>query len=771
MKSITRPAAASLLLLIALTTTAVSQTKRQTPPKTPPKPVVAPAAVQTPAPTFDTLVPAESYVIYGEIRGVGQLVKSSALTEILEPILKLAGPPKEFRSIVKWLDAHAEEVMTSRLLVATWATSKDLPEVIIALEFASAEEAKKFAAPLNEFLPTVLPPRPVPPSADTLGQTSTTPKPNYYLQQAGTLVLLTPKPLNLKKLKPAGSKPLSEEVNFRAARNRLNSEPVFVFVDVKGMERQEEDQRKSYEEARRLEEERLKKENAGREEELKKMEEPKEESSASDHFEVVTEAKLGTGSASESNEEQPTPDALSTSVASIGASLFSLQSKWPDAVGLALSFENDSFDLRALLINDAGEKNDPIPFMPMLIPGPPLVPETPNILPADTELFVTMSLDLPQIYTLLSKPHQNTTYTYTSRGNLRNANEVVNESPFAGLEKQLKMNLKDDLLPLLGSEIAIRLPVKDFDMLGIPRPPVPMPVTGKTPTPSMAPAILISVKDKEALRALLPKLVDSLGFKGASALAQTERREDTEIVSFVNMFSYAFVGNFLVISGEPATTRHIVDSYLKHETLSADGQFRSYTRWQPRPMQGQVYISPALMESYKTWAEQPSTRVSEQTRAFLTRLSMVAQPISYSLSNEGLGPLHELHLPKNLVLMAIAGISAESNPPVGIRNERMAIGMLYTIAGGQEQYKTEKGNGSYGSLEQLIAAEFVPKEMLDNSGYRFEVTVTGDKFEISATPVEYGKTGNMSYFMDHTRTIRGADRNGASATSSDPPIY
>ena len=56
MKSITRPAAASLLLLIALTITAVSQTKRQAPPKTPPKP----AAAQTPAPTFDTLVPAET---------------------------------------------------------------------------------------------------------------------------------------------------------------------------------------------------------------------------------------------------------------------------------------------------------------------------------------------------------------------------------------------------------------------------------------------------------------------------------------------------------------------------------------------------------------------------------------------------------------------------------------------------------------------------------------------------------------------------------------
>jgi hypothetical protein len=43
----------------------------------------------------------------------------------------------------------------------------------------------------------------------------------------------------------------------------------------------------------------------------------------------------------------------------------------------------------------------------------------------------------------------------------------------------------------------------------------------------------------------------------------------------------------------------------------------------------------------------------------------VAQPITYSLSNEGFGPLHELHVPKNLVLLYIAAVaSTVNNPPV-----------------------------------------------------------------------------------------------------------
>jgi hypothetical protein len=225
-----------------------------------------------------------------------------------------------------------------------------------------------------------------------------------------------------------------------------------------------------------------------------------------------------------------------------------------------------------------------------------------------------------------------------------------------------------------------------------------------------------------------------------------------------------------VLSGDPASTRDVVDSYLKHETLAADVQFRNSTRWQPKPQQAQLYISPALMASYRLWAEMPSSRVSEQTRAFLMRASSVAQPITYSLSNEGLGPLHEVHIPKNLVLMAVAGLSSETNPPQTLQNERMAIGVMYSILYAEFEYKKQKGNGSFGTLEQLIDAELISKEPIDKSGYKFELTVGGDRFEVSAVPVEYGRGGTLSLYIDSTRILRAADRNGASATSSDPPI-
>src|SRR5688572_18405040 len=115
----------SLVLLISVAASATAQQRRQTPAKTQTPPAAAPAP--TPPPTLDTLLPADTYRIYGEVRSVGQLVKSNSVNEILEPILKLAGPPREFRTVIKWLNTHADEVVSSRLILAAWTSKKDLP--------------------------------------------------------------------------------------------------------------------------------------------------------------------------------------------------------------------------------------------------------------------------------------------------------------------------------------------------------------------------------------------------------------------------------------------------------------------------------------------------------------------------------------------------------------------------------------------------------------------------------------------------------------------
>ena len=78
----------------------------------------------------------------------------------------------------------------------------------------------------------------------------------------------------------------------------------------------------------------------------------------------------------------------------------------------------------------------------------------------------------------------------------------------------------------------------------------------------------------------------------------------------------------------------------------------------------------------------------------------------------------------------------------------MAIGVLFSITRAQEEFK--KKNGASGTLEELIAADLVSKDVIEKSGYRFDLTASGDKFELSAIPLEYGKSGKVSMFLDST---------------------
>jgi hypothetical protein len=44
------------------------------------------------------------------------------------------------------------------------------------------------------------------------------------------------------------------------------------------------------------------------------------------------------------------------------------------------------------------------------------------------------------------------------------------------------------------------------------------------------------------------------------------------------------------------------------------------------------------------------------------------------------------------------------------------------------------------------------------------------RFELAASPIEYGKTGRRSFFLDSAGVLRGADKQGAVASSTDPRI-
>jgi biotin carboxyl carrier protein len=796
------------LVFIFVCSPLVAQQKRHTAPK---KPIAAEAA--EPPPTFDTLLAADSYKVYCEVRAVGGLIRSSAVNDLLDPVMKLGGPPKEFKTLVKWLNAHAEVLAGSRMLVTGWPSRPNLPTVLVAIEFSSPEEAKKFYPELSGFLPTLLPsPSPTSSGSPAAGGPKLVPAtpnsgpfqkpekeaapvaPPYQMKLSGALILISEKEFTFRSLRPPRSKPLEEDQNFLLARNRFASESLFVYVDLKSIEKEEKDRQKKWEEEeqKRIEAQAA---NPPKEEELPNPAEaaanepqpeeqppppPEPEPTTSSRATLVVGTSDPQASSNATLSGQPRTSGYEISMPmmySFYAALFGGESKWPEAVSAALVFEGDAYVLRVLIVNGPENKNNAIPFIPQFASGPPLVPEASSVFPADTDLFASVSLDYPQVYEGMLKAIANA--EVMARKYSRTVKDALPppESPLAAFEKKLGFKIKDDLIPLLGNELAVALPKRVSSPSPSPTPSEPgtfkattepnQQKSGSTADPT--PVIAISVKDREAVARMIPKIIEAFGLKGANFFAQTEKRDGAEITSYGDIFAYAFLGDFLVLSADTLATRRAVDAYLNHETLSSNSHFRNFTRWQPRQVLGQVYVAPSLIEQYgeETFRGRPPG--NNKLAEFLSRVNPVIDPLTYSLTNDGQGPLHELHVPKNLLQLMVAGVSSEASQAPLESNEAIARSALRTIASAEATFQATKGDGRFGSLDELVTENLVSKDMLQKYGYRIELNVSAKGFEAIAVPVTYGESGKLSYFIDETSVLRGGDHAGGAATIADQP--
>ena len=82
---------ALLLAGVVLSAPITAQQKRPTTPRRP-----APEVAE-PIPTFDSLLAADSYKVYSEVRNVGGLIHSPALDELLDPLMNLARPRRNLK--------------------------------------------------------------------------------------------------------------------------------------------------------------------------------------------------------------------------------------------------------------------------------------------------------------------------------------------------------------------------------------------------------------------------------------------------------------------------------------------------------------------------------------------------------------------------------------------------------------------------------------------------------------------------------------------------
>lgn len=104
---------------------------------------------------------------------------------------------------------------------------------------------------------------------------------------------------------------------------------------------------------------------------------------------------------------------------------------------------------------------------------------------------------------------------------------------------------------------------------------------------------------------------------------------------------------------------------------------------------------------------------------------------------------------------------------------------LRYIHSAQMTYASTYGNGAYGTFSQLYNANLIRFGfgLVDvYYGYSGTMVVTPatatqpPRFVIKVVPMQYGRGGRRSFYIDETGVLRGADRQGQPADENDPPI-
>ncbi|MGB7925220.1 MAG: hypothetical protein WCF57_18425 [Pyrinomonadaceae bacterium] len=798
----------SLLLVIILLVAPLAAQQQQQPQPTPQASDVRaqPTGQKVEETTFDTLLAAKSYKWYGEIRMIGQLARSGSVLELLEPARLLGNPPKEFTATLEFLSANAEALATSRVIFAATPARPVIPSTFVAVEMSSPQDALKLEPKLRAFFssvqsastPTTASPAPIetnkaeakPQTAAPKQQAVQAPAPRpVIIKREGSLIVMSDTSFTLKSLRPDGSHPLSADPNFQKARSRFASEALFIYYDVNLVPHITPTGSAP-----------LKQSSATAAKPPAKTDKPT--ATADDKTAKPTATPRPVPESSKGAPEEllpPTPSAtvidpvivpndkagdepgqlgpvgppakgaksgpnISTALPMLSLLFGGAEASLPEAVGAAVAVEGDEVVIRATLVNTPGAPTTLIPFIPFLVPGPEIGPRASALSPADTALFISVSLDAPRIYDAFLKMLKDSRIPPAADSESESEGDNF-EKQIALFELALGFKIKEDLLGALGNEVAVSIPIEWFNIgpnVGL----QPSTGTDSATASKTGFAVFISLNDKERAQEMLPRVLELSGIKAPGMAGQTEKRGRFEITSY-GPAALSFMDDFLVVSTDISALRAVADAAENNQTLATNPTFKNATGWQSGRMLSQVYLSE---EFTNRQGKETFVKFDDKLQEFLTRFNPKPSPITHAAFQDGSGIFHELHLPKDTVALMMAGLTSNDSLSPMAENEMRAVHVLMSIRGAQTAYKDTKGKGSYATREQLISEELMSKSRLEIEGYRIEITATGDKFEATATPTEYGKTGRQSFFMDESGIIRGGDHSGQPATADDKSL-
>jgi len=793
-----------------------------------------PAAERSPSVTFDTLLSADAYGVYAELRMIGRHADSEEIAQLIAPFnLEGGGAPDELMALYEFIKSHADTLMTARLMFATMPARSGLPEMLLAVEMPSVEEARKFVPELRQFAAANIEPPPVVASPMTTTRTSATtdtsnttrrrgrrrgraqatnapdgararqtPAPQFQIKRTGSLIAMSGASFTFKDLHGTDQALLVNEPGFQAARTRFSTDTLFVYFNTVRMTNSAKQRAEELEKEYRRQEKLAQAEMSKRDDQADtnrivetvgdsggNMNNVNVRRDANGNFSVTSNSTNANVAVSPEDETPPPPPETSPEPTPTPKSEKELEEErereqslrfsqtlaslvfngrgegseaWPESIGVGASLEADALVVRGLFVSPSGERNlRPIPFLPVLLSGPSIAAEAPTVLPAEIDTFVSVSLDLPQMYDYLASMMKIADLAATQESGKSGFGDQL-----AAFEKTNNFRIREELLAALGNEISIGLPGSQLfgSRAGRRR------ADDSSPPPLSGPVVVVALNDKESLQKLLPRVLSAFGFTGSTEQSVVEKHGEVEVLTFSNG-TLAFIDRFLVGTPDAATMRRVTDAYNSGQTLANSERFRDATSWQSRQAIGQVYVANEMLESMFEDVTKSVDDIDDPAiRAYLMRLDPAPGAITHVATRESDGLMHELRLPKKLLSLFTASQIISQKLSTIRANEATAQWKLRAISEAQNMHKEKTGR--YGTLEELNAAGHMAEyeRSMEVNGYELKVSVSGDKFEATATPNGYPKLGRRSFYIDQAGSLRGGDTGGKPATESTPII-
>ncbi|MET0650850.1 MAG: DUF3352 domain-containing protein [Pyrinomonadaceae bacterium] len=772
----------------------------------------------------EEMLAADSYTVYLELRRVGTLVRAEEVKSAIASLRLMAGAEaKPVTDLYDFISVNAEALGESRVVAAFLPARAEVPQALMAVELESSEAAVAFEPKLRRMLGAQVPqvkkavagsaPAPVvvpKPEAGARARGATKPPAaDFVLKRAGRWLLAAESSFTLKRLRGEESEPsLADSTRFQSVRARFASDSLFVYVDSNVAQQGWALQMQRYEAERaaappppgettgtvvdvstsgatitEATPEPVPEAQPEAQPEAPPVDDAALAAEMSEEERATSDADARALAEFEAGKSQPPPPPSEEEVAVMGMGRV-LRGLWggvpriPGAFALGAALDRGALAVRLAVENTPDGTISLIPFLPNIVSGPPVTGETAAVAPADAEVFVAGSLDWTQVYNSTIGAASVSPMSLLTAGNTEDGGEANAErqptvdETIAAVEKLFGFKFKEDLLPALGNEVAISLPLNTGDFgLGRPRARGDKKEEEREAEPGFL--YIASLNNPVRVREILPRVLVVFGFASLDTPQRTERRKgfDINTLGAGDGFTYTIINNYLV-AGELKAVRHCVDSFESRQTLASSNTYRDATSWQAKQKLLQLYLSDTVLKSTLEETQKRSGGSTDPVvRALLAQLEAAeTAPASYEATNEGDVVVHQARLPISLVRSYALAIAVAARDAPVLMNESMAVYALQRIAGAQSTYKDDRKKERYATIEELVAEELLEKAFFENMEYKIELEVLGDKFEISATPKSYGKTGRRSFYLDNTGTVRAADHKGQPANADDPAV-